>query len=99
MTVFCGIDWAEEHHDIALVNDEGKLVANRRIDESLDGVAEFTAMLATAGDSAEAPIPVAIETPRGLLVAVLRATGRPIYPITHWRWRAILSARRWRARR
>src|SRR5882757_2432451 len=81
MTVFCGIDWAEEHHDIALVNDEGKLVANRRIDESLAGVAEFTAMLATAGDSAEAPIPVAIETPRGLLVAVLRATGRPIYPI------------------
>jgi hypothetical protein len=38
-------------------------------------------MLAAAGDSAEEPIPVAIETPRGLLVAVLRATGRPIYPI------------------
>ena len=38
-------------------------------------------MLATVGDSAETPIPLAIETPRGLLVAVLRATGRPIYPI------------------
>ena len=38
-------------------------------------------MLAAAGDSAEAPIPVAIETPRGLLVAALRATGRPVYPI------------------
>ena len=38
-------------------------------------------MLAAAGDSAEAPIPVAIETPRGLLVAVLRASGRPVYPI------------------
>jgi transposase len=47
----------------------------------VDGVAEFTAMLAAAGDSAEATIPVAIETPRGLLVAVLRASGRPIYPI------------------
>src|SRR5215211_3896731 len=32
-------------------------------------------------DSAETPIPVAIETPRGLLVAALRATARPIYPI------------------
>src|SRR5205085_10308411 len=40
-----------------------------------------TAMLAGAGDTAEDPIPVAIETPRGLLVAVLRAAGRPIYPI------------------
>jgi transposase len=81
MAVFCGIDWAEGHHDIALVDDEGTLVAKRRIKESLDGVAELTAMLAAAGDSADAPIPVAIETPRGLLVAVLRAAGRPIYPI------------------
>jgi transposase len=81
MTVFCGIDWAEGHHDIALVDAEGRLVAKRRIVESLDGLAEFTAMLAAAGDSAEQPIPVAIETPRGLLVAALRAAGRPIYPI------------------
>ncbi len=26
-------------------------------------------------------MPVAIETPRGLLVACLRATGRPVYPV------------------
>lgn len=81
MAVFCGIDWAEGHHDIALVDEDGMLVAKRRIDESLDGVGELTTMLAAAGDSAEAPIPVAIETPRGLLVAVLRAADRPIYPI------------------
>ena len=37
MAVFCGIDWAEGHHDIALVDGEGKLVAKRRIDESLEG--------------------------------------------------------------
>src|SRR3954470_13805140 len=77
MAVFCGVDWAEGHHDIALIDDEGKLVAKRRINESVEGVAELTA----AGDSAEEPIPVAIETPRGLLVAVLPASGRPIYPI------------------
>lgn len=81
MAIYCGIDWAEGHHDIALVDDAGKLIAKRRIEESLDGLAEFTAMLAAAGDSAEDPIPVAIETPRGLLVAALRATGRPVYPI------------------
>ncbi len=81
MAAYCGIDWAEGHHDIAVVNDEGKLIAKRRIEESLDGLAEFAAMLDAAGDSPEAPIPVAIETPRGLLVAVLRASGRPVYPI------------------
>jgi hypothetical protein len=81
MAVFCGIDWAEGHHDIALVDGDGRLVAKRRISETLDGVQELMAMLVAAGDSAEEPIPVAIETPRGLLVAVLRATGRLIYPI------------------
>lgn len=81
MAVFWGIDWAEGHHDIALVDNDGTLIAKRRIDESVDGVAELSAMLAAAGDSAEEPIPVAIETPRGLLVAVLRASGRPLYPI------------------
>jgi transposase len=81
VAAYCGIDWAEGHHDIAVVNDEGKLIAKRRIEESLDGLAEFTAMLGAAGDSPEAPIPVAIETPRGLLVAVLRSSGRPVYPI------------------
>src|SRR5215207_9483606 len=81
MAVFCGVDWAEGHHDIALIDGDGALIGKRRIEESVEGVAEFTAMLTAAGDSSEEPIPVAIETPRGLLVAVLRASGRPIYPI------------------
>jgi len=38
-------------------------------------------LLTEAGDSAEDPIPVAIETSRGLLVACLRGTGRPVYAI------------------
>lgn len=81
MAVYCGIDWAEGHHDIALVDGDGTLVARRRIRESVEGVAELTAMLAAAGDSAQDPVPVAIETPRGLLVAALRAAGRPVYPV------------------
>ncbi len=39
------------------------------------------ALLAEHGDRAEDQIPVAIETPRGLLTACLRATGRPVFPI------------------
>ena len=79
--ITCGIDWAQGHHDIAMVSSDGQLVAKRRIPESVAGFAELTAMLADAGDDPKDPIPVAIETPRGLLVAALRASGRPIYPI------------------
>jgi hypothetical protein len=79
--VFCGIDWAEGHHDIALIDDSGQLIAKRRIRETVAGFAELNDMFAAVGDSAADPIAVEIETPRGLLVAALRATGRPVYPI------------------
>jgi hypothetical protein len=81
MDVFCGIDWAEDHHDIAIVDRDGKLLARRRINDDAAGLAQLAGLLAGHGDSAEDPVPVAIETPRGLLTACLRATGRPVYPI------------------
>jgi transposase len=81
LRVFCGIDWAEDHHDVALVDAEGKLVAKRRINDDAAGFATLLHLLAAAGDSGEQPIPVAIETSRGLLVACLRATGRDVFAI------------------
>lgn len=79
--VFCGIDWAENHHDIALVDQDGIQLAKLRISDDSAGFHALLELLARHGDSPEAPIPVAIETPRGLLVASLRATGRKIYAI------------------
>jgi transposase len=79
--LFCGIDWAEAHHDVAIVDSDGQLVAKKRITDDPAGFAQLVELLTDAGDSAEEPIPVAIETPRGLLVASLRATGRPVYSI------------------
>ena len=81
MDVFCGIDWAEDHHDIAVVDRDGRLLARRRISDDAAGLAALAGLLAEHGDSAADPVPVAIETPRGLLTACLRATGRPVYPI------------------
>ena len=98
MTSFCGIDWAETHHNVAIIDDSGLLVAKKRIGDDPAGFAELIELLAEAGDSAEAPVPVAIETPRGLLVASLRATGRPVYATTRWRRPATANATRWRAR-
>ncbi|MFE3205675.1 IS110 family transposase [Embleya sp. NPDC059237] len=81
MTVFCGVDWAEKHHDIAIVDDTGELLAKARITDDVAGYRQLLELLAENGDTAEAPIPVAIETSRGLLVAVLRATRRDVYAI------------------
>jgi len=81
LDTFCGIDWAEDHHDIALVDRDGKLLARARIGDDAAGLARLLELLAEHGDSAEEPVPVAIETPRGLLVACLRVTGREVYPV------------------
>jgi Transposase len=81
VTLFCGIDWAETHHDVAIIDGDGQLVAKKRIVDDPSGYAELVEVLAKVGDTAEAQVPVAIETPRGLLVASLRATGRSVYPI------------------
>jgi transposase len=79
--VKCGIDWAEDHHDVALVDSEGQQLAKKRIGDDVAGFAELMTLLAEHGDSLEEPIPVAVETSRGLLVACLRATGRPVFAI------------------
>ena len=81
MKLFCGIGWAEAHHDVAIIDGDGHLVAKKRITDDPGGFADLIGMLTAAGDNAENPIPVAIETPRGLLVSALRATGRAVYSI------------------
>ena len=81
MNCYCGIDWAEGHHDVAIAGSDGSLVAKKRIGDDPGGFTALTGMLADAGESPEDPIPIAIETPRGLLVAALRASGRPVFAI------------------
>ncbi|MFD8338960.1 IS110 family transposase [Streptomyces solisilvae] len=81
MYVYCGIDWASDHHDVALVDQDGALLAKARIRDDSPGLQQLIDLLAAYGDTGEDPIPVAIETSRGLLVACLRATGRPVYAI------------------
>jgi transposase len=81
VAITCGIDWAENHHDVALVDGAGKLVAKRRISDNAEGYRQLLALLVEVGDTAQDPIPVAAETARGLLISCLRATGRAVYSI------------------
>jgi transposase len=79
--VFCGIDWAEDHYDVAIVDAAGGVLARRRLADDCLGFQLLLGLFAEHGDCQDDPIPVAIETPRGLLVACLRRTGRQIYAI------------------
>lgn len=92
MNVYCGIDWAEGHHDIALVDQDGAVLAALRIDDDAAGYRRLLDLLADHGDSAEAPIPVALETSHGLLVAALRTGHREVFAINP------LAAARYRER-
>ncbi|MEU9140961.1 IS110 family transposase [Streptomyces sp. NPDC048404] len=79
--IYCGIDWAERTHDVALVDDSGQLQAKRHITDDAAGYKILLDLLAEHGDTEEHPIPVAIETSRGLLVAVLRQGKRKVFAI------------------
>ncbi|MEV8207846.1 IS110 family transposase [Streptomyces sp. NPDC079189] len=79
--IYCGVDWAERTHDVALVDDTGELLAKRHITDDAAGYQLLLDLLAEYGDTEENPIPVAIETSRGLLVAVLRTGKRKVFAI------------------
>lgn len=90
--LFCGIDWGESRHDVAIIDQAGSVVGRLKISADAAGFTEILALLAEHGDTADDQIPVAIETDRGLLVAALRSTGRAVYPLNP------LAASRYRAR-
>ncbi|KAB7847695.1 IS110 family transposase [Streptomyces mobaraensis] len=79
--IYCGIDWAERTHDVALVDDGGQLLAKRHITDDAAGYRILLDLLAEYGDTEDNPIPVATETSRGLLVAVLRTGKRKVFAI------------------
>lgn len=85
MTITCGIDWAEKHHDIAVVDQDGHVVARRRIDVGMSGFTELVALLTGLADGQPdqdvLTVPIAIETDMNLLVVALQAAGFTVVPI------------------
>jgi transposase len=78
--LFLGIDWSEHHHDLCLLDQDGMVLAARRITDGLAGVGELHALVAAhARDPAE--VAVGIETDRGLLVGALVAAGYQVYAV------------------
>jgi hypothetical protein len=79
--LFLGIDWGEHHHpDLCLLDQDGMMLAARRITDGLAGVGELHALVA-AHAQGPAEVVVGIETDRGLLVGALLAAGYQMYAV------------------
>jgi transposase len=78
--VFLGVDWAEEHHDVCLLDGEGNRLEKARVPEGIEGVRRIHALVA---NHAEEPsdVAVGIETDRGLLVGALVGAGYQVYAV------------------
>ena len=88
--LFVGDDWAADHHDVEIVNEQGRRLARRRLPEGLDGITRLHALIAqffpeewAELEPAEAAsrVKVGIETERGPWVQALIAAGYEVFAI------------------
>ena len=77
MRLFVGDDWAEDHHDVEVMDEAGKVLARRRLPEGAAGMAQLHGLVGGfLGENADgAEVVVGIETDRGPWVAALAAAG------------------------
>ncbi len=76
---YAGLDWADSHHDVVVIDDGGRQVASRRVVHSAEGLAELNAFLRQVGPLDQ--IACIVETNQGLLIATLLEAGCTLYPV------------------
>ena len=86
MRLFVGDDWAEDHHDVELMDAAGRVLAKKRLPEGVAGMARLRELIAQhaqdpdeRGEDAE--VVIGIETDRGPWVAALVAAGYTVYAV------------------
>src|SRR5437879_13874679 len=72
--IFVGVDWAEDHHDVCLLDEQGANLGKRRVPEGLDGSRQLQELIAEHTEGSEQVV-IGIETDRGLLVPSMLAAG------------------------
>ena len=78
--IFVGVDWAEDHHDVCVMDEAGEVVGRRRIADSVEGLGELHA--AGRGTRQEPEdVVVGIEVDRGLVVTALLGAGYDVYAV------------------
>jgi transposase len=81
--LFVGDDWAEDHHDVEVMNEAGTVLAKRRLPEGVAGIAQLHELIGRClGEDADgAEVIVGIETDRGPWVTALIAAGYAVFPV------------------
>jgi len=78
--IFVGVDWSESHHDVCVMDVEGRVLTKGRVPDGVDGLGRLHEMVAThASDPSE--VAVGIEIDRGLLVGALVAAGYAVHAV------------------
>lgn len=77
--VWVGIDWARGHHDVCVVEAQGKVVGERRFEHGGEGLQKLCEWLREWGEPAR--VAVSIETPRGPVVETLQERGFAVFSI------------------
>jgi hypothetical protein len=78
--LFVGDDWAQDHHDVYLMDEDGARLAAGRLPEGLTGIAQLHDMIAAHVEGPDEVI-VGIEKDHGLWVGALAASGYQVYAI------------------
>jgi transposase len=84
LRLFVGDDWAEDHHDIELMDGSGRRLAKARLPEGVAGMARLHAMIGDqVGETPDedAEVVIGIETDRGPWVAALVAAGYTVMAV------------------
>ena len=82
MRLFVGDDWAQDHHDVELMDAAGRVLAKRRLPEGVAGMARLHEMIGQQlGEDAGAEVAAGIETDRGPWVAALVAAGYTVFGV------------------
>ncbi|MET8352677.1 IS110 family transposase [Micromonospora sp. NPDC005206] len=83
--LFVGDDWAEDHHDVELMDAAGRRLAKARLSEGVAGIARLHAMIgAQLGEDVEDAaglVKIGIETDRGPWVQALIAAGYTVFAV------------------
>lgn len=81
--LFVGDDWAEDHHDVEVQDQHGRVMRTARLPEGVDGMARFHDLVAgfLPDDATPAQVLVCIETDRGPWVRALIAAGYQVFGV------------------
>ena len=83
VVLFVGDDWAEAHHDVEVVDQEGRVLARRRLPEGVEGLERLHGLIGDHLGDADQPdqVLVGIETDRGPWVQALIAAGYVVFAV------------------